>query len=63
MVEEPTKPIRYRNVLVVAGSVAEEVAEFVMLTAESICRIMCLEAAHTLDPSFDPAIVLFKSII
>jgi hypothetical protein len=51
------------NVLVVAGSAAEEVAEFVVLSAESICRVMLLEPAHTSDPPFDPAMVLFKSIV
>jgi hypothetical protein len=44
------------NVLVVTGSAAEEVAEFIVLTAESVCRVMLLEAAHTSDPSFDPVI-------
>ena len=52
------------NVLVVAGSTAEEVAEFIVLSAaEPVCRVMLLEAAHTSDPSFDPAMVLFKSIV
>jgi hypothetical protein len=51
------------NVLVVTGSAAEEVAEFIVLTAESVCRVMLLEAAHTSDPSFDPAMVLFEAII
>jgi hypothetical protein len=34
-----------------------------VLAAEPVGRIMFLEAAHTSDPSFDPAMVLFKSII
>jgi hypothetical protein len=51
------------DVLVVTGSAAEEVAEFVVLSAESICRLMLLKAAHTSDASFDPAMVLFKSIV
>ena len=51
------------NVLVVAGSSAEEVAEFIVLSAEAVCCVVLLEAAHTSDPSFDPAMVLFKSII
>src|ERR1700721_1329922 len=50
------------NELVVTGSAAEEVAEFIILSAKSICRLMLLEAAHTSDASFDPAMVLFKSI-
>ena len=52
-----------RNVLVVTGSAAEEVAEFVVLPAEPVGRVVLLEAAHTPDPSLDPAMVLFKSII
>ncbi len=63
MVEEATTPVGCWNVLVVARSGTEEAAEFVMLAAESIGRIMCLEAAHTSDPSFNPTMVLFKSII
>ena len=34
-----------------------------MLSADSVCGVMLLEAAHTSDPSFDPAMVLFKPII
>ena len=45
------------------GTGCEEVAEFIVLSAKSVCRIMLLEAAHTSDPSFDPAMVLFKSIV
>jgi hypothetical protein len=63
MMKEATPPMGCWNVLVVAGSAAEEVAEFIMLAAESVGSIMCLEAAHTSDPPFDPAMVLFKSII
>ena len=51
------------NVLVMAGSAAEEIAEFIVLSAEPVCCIMLLEAAHTSDPSLDSAMVLFKSII
>src|SRR6478752_10147444 len=51
------------NVLVVTGSAAEEVAELIILSAKSVCRFMLLEAAHTSDASFDPAMVLFKSIV
>ena len=51
------------NVLVVTGSAAEEVAELIILSAKSVCRLMRLEAAHTSDASFDPAMVLFKSIV
>ena len=52
-----------RNVLVLTGPAAEEVAEFIILSAKSVCRLMLLEAAHTSDASFDPAMVLFKSIV
>jgi hypothetical protein len=51
------------NVLVVAGSAAEKVAEFIMFAAEPVCRVMLLEAAHTSDATLDPAMVLFQSII
>jgi len=50
------------NVLIVTESAPEEV-KFIVLSAEAICRVMILEAAHTSDASFDPAMVLFKSII
>ena len=63
MMEETTAPMGCWNVLVVAGSAAEEVAEFVMLAAEPVGCVMLLEAAHTSDPPLDPAMVLFKSII
>jgi len=42
------------NVLVVMRSAAEEVAEFIILSAKSVGRFMLLEAAHTSDASFDP---------
>jgi hypothetical protein len=51
------------NVLAVTGSAAGEVAEFVVLSAKSVCRLMLLEAAYASDASFDPAMVLFKSIV
>jgi hypothetical protein len=34
-----------------------------VLSADPVCGVMLLEAAHTSDPSFDPATVLFKPII
>ena len=49
--------------LVVTGAAAEEVAEFIIFSAEPVCRVMLLEAAHTSDPSFDPAMILLKSIV
>ena len=36
-----------RNVLVVTGSAAKEVSEFIVLSAEPVGRLMLLEAAHT----------------
>jgi hypothetical protein len=50
-------------VLVVTGSAAEEVAEFIVLAPEPTGRVMFLEASHTSDASFDPTMVLLKSII
>ena len=61
--EEVTASTGCRNVLVVTGSAAEEVAELIVLAAEPIGRVMLLEATHTSDPSLDSAMVLFKSII
>ena len=61
--EEVTVSAGCRNVLVVTGSATEEAAEFVVFSAESVGRFMLLEAAHTSDPSFDPAVVLFQSIV
>ena len=61
--EEVTASTGCRNVLVVTGSAAEQVAEFIVLSAEPLCCVMLLEAAHSSDPSLDPAMVLFKSII
>jgi hypothetical protein len=63
VMEEVTTSTGCRNVLVLTGSAAEEVAEFAVLSAEPVGRAMLLEAAHTSDPSLDPAMVLFKSII
>ena len=51
------------DVLVVTGSATEKVAELIVLSAEPVCRVMLLEAAHTSDPPLDPAMVLFQSII
>ena len=36
---------------------------FIVFSAEPVGRVMLLEAAHTSDPSVDPAMVLFESII
>ena len=40
----------------------EVVTKFMVLSAEAICRVMLLEATHTSDASFDPSMVLLKSI-
>jgi hypothetical protein len=37
------------NVLVVTGSAAEEVAELIILSAKSVCRLMLLEAAERVN--------------
>ena len=63
MIEEVTASTGGRNVLVVTAAAAEEVTEFVVLSAKPVGCFMLLEPAHTSDPSFDPAMVLFKSII
>lgn len=61
--EESTAAADCWNVLVVTGSTAEEGSEFIMLSAEPVCRVMLLEAVHTSDPPFDPAMILLNSII
>jgi hypothetical protein len=61
--KEATAPVGCWNVLVVAGSAAEEVAEFIVFAAEAAGRIGLFEAAHTSDPTLDSAMVLFNSII
>ena len=38
-------------------------SKFIVLAAKTVGRTMLFEATHTLDPSFDPAMVLFKSIV
>ena len=61
--EEVTASTGGRNVLVMAGSTAEEVTEFVMLAAEPAGCVRVLEAAHRSDPSLGPTVVLFQSIV
>ena len=63
VVEKATTSASCWNVLAVTGSTAEEVAEFIVLSAETVGRAVLLEAAHTSDASFDTAMVLFKPII
>ena len=45
------------------GAGTQEVAEFIMLSAEAIRRVMILEAAHTSDASLDVAVILFEPIV
>ena len=63
MIEEVTASTGGRNILVVTAAAAEEVTELIVLSAKPVCRIMLLEAAHASDPSLDPAMILFKSIV
>ena len=63
VVEKVAVAARCWNGMVVTGSAAEEVAEFIVLSAETIGHALLLEAAHTSDASFDTAMVLFKPII
>ena len=59
MVEKATASAGCWDVLVVMGSTAEKVAEFIVLSAEPVCCVMLLEAY----PSLDPAMVPFKSVV
>ena len=52
--EEMTAPAGGWDVLIVAGSAAEEVAEFIVFAAEAVGRIRLSGAAHSSDSSFDP---------
>ena len=63
MIEEVTASTGGRNVLVVTAATAEEVTEFIVLSAKPVGGIMLLEPAHTSDPSFDPAMVLLESVV
>jgi hypothetical protein len=49
--------------LVVTGAGTQEVAEFIMLSAEAIRRVMSHETAHTSDASLDAAVILFEPIV
>ncbi len=51
------------DMLVVAGSGAEEVAELVVASTEALGRGEALEAAHTSDAAFDAAVVLLETIV
>jgi hypothetical protein len=63
VLEEATPSAGCWNAQVVTGSAAEEVAEFIVLSGETVCHVMLLDAAHSSDPSFEPAKVLFTPII
>ena len=52
-----------RDVLIVAGAGAEEVAEFVVAPTEALGRGEALEAAHASDAAFDAAMILFQAIV
>jgi hypothetical protein len=41
----------------------KEISEFTMLATEAARGVGALEAAHTSDPAFDAAMVLFKTIV
>ena len=49
--------------LVVTGAGTQEVAEFIMLSAEAIRTVMILETAHPSDASLDAAVILFEPIV
>ena len=49
--------------LVVTATGTEKVAEFAVLPAEAVGRIVALEAAHTSDPTLDAAMVLLEPVV
>jgi hypothetical protein len=51
------------DVLVVVSLEAEEVAEFVIASAEPLRCIKAFEAAHNSDAAFHTATILFQSIV
>jgi hypothetical protein len=51
------------DVLVVVGLEAEEVAEFVIASAEPFRYIEAFEASHTSDAAFHAAMILFQSTV
>jgi hypothetical protein len=59
----PLEKVPASAVLIVTGSAAEGVAEFIIFSPKSVCRLMLLEAAHTSDASFDSAMVLSEWIV
>ena len=52
-----------RNMLVVAGAEAEEVAELVIAATEPLRRSEALEPPHTSCAPFDAAVVLLQPVI
>jgi hypothetical protein len=52
-----------RDVLIVVGSGAEEVAEFVVASTEALRRGEALEPAHTSDAAFDAAVVMLDGTL
>ena len=51
------------DVLVVAGTEAEEGAELVVASAEPLRRSEALEPPHTSDAAFDAAVILLKPVV
>jgi hypothetical protein len=60
---EAATAARSWNVLIVTGAGTQEGAEFIILAAEAIRRVMILEAAHTSDAALDAAVVLFEPVV
>ena len=52
-----------RDMLMVAGTEAEAVAQLVVASTEPLGRGEALEAPHTSDPSFDAPVILFQGIV
>ena len=52
-----------RDMLVLAGPEAEEVAEFVVAAAEALRRGEAPEPAHASDPAFHAAVVLLQAVV
>ncbi len=52
-----------RDMLVVAGAEAEEVAELVIASTEALRRGQAFEAAHASRSAFDAAVVLLQPVV
>ena len=51
------------DALIVMGAGTQEVAEFIILSAKALRRVMILETAHTSEASLDAAVSLFEPIV